>query len=407
MQTAVPSQAASQSGVPGVLVGPGDGVGSAALAATGRSWLRRYAWFVLAWNVAVILWGAVVRATGSGAGCGNHWPLCNGEVIPTSPRIATLIEFTHRAMTGGVHADDPRPGNLDVSGYQEPPSGPLYRRGLRSSAGQRSASRSASGQAWLRRPRPVARPLCGPADSSGQHPSSAGGAGVDGPLSGPQIRLYERQRGVPLLRAGSNCAGIDHRGRGHGIAGRAWGYIVPSGDAGPGHGPGPLPGEPLGTAPAMDASRGERAGGVIRCRAGYRERRRGKMPGRERWPGSGPGYCFPSLRWVGSMCCCVLPPGCRSRICSGQTFTGLRWWCCRRVWWWCRWAARVVSAVSDFPPERGRRARADWWCRRALLSLALVAGIVAGVGGGLAAKRSAAGWQQRVRERLDNRPQSA
>jgi len=62
--------------------------------------LRRYAWLVLGWNIAVILWGAVVRATGSGAGCGNHWPLCNGEVIPTSPRIATLIEFTHRAMTG-------------------------------------------------------------------------------------------------------------------------------------------------------------------------------------------------------------------------------------------------------------------------------------------------------------------
>lgn len=68
----------------------------------GHSRLRQYAWFVLAWNIAVILWGAVVRATGSGAGCGNHWPLCNGEVIPTSPRIATLIEFTHRAMTGGA-----------------------------------------------------------------------------------------------------------------------------------------------------------------------------------------------------------------------------------------------------------------------------------------------------------------
>ncbi len=64
--------------------------------------LRGYAWFVLAWNIVVILWGAVVRATGSGAGCGNHWPLCNGEVLPTSPRIATLIEFTHRAMTGGA-----------------------------------------------------------------------------------------------------------------------------------------------------------------------------------------------------------------------------------------------------------------------------------------------------------------
>jgi cytochrome c oxidase assembly protein subunit 15 len=42
----------------------------------------------------VILWGALVRATGSGAGCGNHWPLCNGQVIPLSPRIDTIIEFT-------------------------------------------------------------------------------------------------------------------------------------------------------------------------------------------------------------------------------------------------------------------------------------------------------------------------
>lgn len=56
----------------------------------------RYAWGVLLYNLLVILWGAYVRATGSGAGCGSHWPLCNGEVIPRSPEIATLIEFTHR-----------------------------------------------------------------------------------------------------------------------------------------------------------------------------------------------------------------------------------------------------------------------------------------------------------------------
>ncbi|HEY0308599.1 MAG TPA: COX15/CtaA family protein [Acidobacteriaceae bacterium] len=67
-----------------------------------RKALRWLAWVALAWNVLVILWGAMVRATGSGAGCGNHWPLCNGQVIPTSPRIATIIEFTHRCMTGGA-----------------------------------------------------------------------------------------------------------------------------------------------------------------------------------------------------------------------------------------------------------------------------------------------------------------
>jgi heme a synthase len=63
--------------------------------------LVRFAWGVVGYNVLVILWGALVRATGSGAGCGNHWPLCNGQVIPLSPGLHTVIEFTHRCMTGG------------------------------------------------------------------------------------------------------------------------------------------------------------------------------------------------------------------------------------------------------------------------------------------------------------------
>jgi cytochrome c oxidase assembly protein subunit 15 len=62
--------------------------------------LRRFAWAVLAYFTAVILWGALVRATGSGAGCGEHWPLCNGTVIQHSPRADTIIEFTHRLTSG-------------------------------------------------------------------------------------------------------------------------------------------------------------------------------------------------------------------------------------------------------------------------------------------------------------------
>lgn len=62
--------------------------------------LRRFAWGVLAYNVAVIVWGAAVRATSSGAGCGDHWPLCNGTVIQHHPRVATIIEFAHRASSG-------------------------------------------------------------------------------------------------------------------------------------------------------------------------------------------------------------------------------------------------------------------------------------------------------------------
>lgn len=59
------------------------------------------AWGILAYNLLVILWGAVVRATGSGAGCGSHWPLCHGELMPRSPQVETLIEFSHR-LTSGV-----------------------------------------------------------------------------------------------------------------------------------------------------------------------------------------------------------------------------------------------------------------------------------------------------------------
>ena len=59
-----------------------------------------YAWSVLVFNVFVIVWGAFVRATGSGAGCGSHWPLCNGEVILRAPAIETIIEFSHRATSG-------------------------------------------------------------------------------------------------------------------------------------------------------------------------------------------------------------------------------------------------------------------------------------------------------------------
>jgi cytochrome c oxidase assembly protein subunit 15 len=59
-----------------------------------------FAWLTLAFMVLVVLWGAVVRATSSGAGCGANWPLCNGDFFPQHPRLATVIEFTHRSMSG-------------------------------------------------------------------------------------------------------------------------------------------------------------------------------------------------------------------------------------------------------------------------------------------------------------------
>jgi cytochrome c oxidase assembly protein subunit 15 len=60
----------------------------------------RYSWLLLAYVTAVILWGAYVRASGSGAGCGSHWPLCNGVIVPRDPSAKTLVEFGHRITSG-------------------------------------------------------------------------------------------------------------------------------------------------------------------------------------------------------------------------------------------------------------------------------------------------------------------
>jgi heme a synthase len=62
--------------------------------------LRRFAWGVLVYFIIVFLGGTLVRATGAGAGCGDHWPLCNGTVVQHHPRLDTIIEFTHRIMSG-------------------------------------------------------------------------------------------------------------------------------------------------------------------------------------------------------------------------------------------------------------------------------------------------------------------
>lgn len=65
-----------------------------------RRRFERIAWAVLGYTVLVILFGAWVRITGSGAGCGEHWPSCHGELVPRSPTVATVIEFTHRVTSG-------------------------------------------------------------------------------------------------------------------------------------------------------------------------------------------------------------------------------------------------------------------------------------------------------------------
>ncbi len=60
----------------------------------------KYTWFLLIYNILVILWGAYVRASGSGAGCGSHWPACNGQAIPSFQKYETVVEFFHRLTSG-------------------------------------------------------------------------------------------------------------------------------------------------------------------------------------------------------------------------------------------------------------------------------------------------------------------
>jgi heme A synthase len=65
----------------------------------GRKRFAIFAWALLAFNIPVILWGAYVRVSFSGDGCGAHWPFCAGQVIPQHMAAPMAIEFTHRMMT--------------------------------------------------------------------------------------------------------------------------------------------------------------------------------------------------------------------------------------------------------------------------------------------------------------------
>jgi heme A synthase len=64
------------------------------------SGFAKFAWFTLAYNILVILWGVFLRASKSGDGCGQHWLTCQGEIIPSAPELKTIIEFSHRMTTG-------------------------------------------------------------------------------------------------------------------------------------------------------------------------------------------------------------------------------------------------------------------------------------------------------------------
>jgi heme a synthase len=64
--------------------------------------LTTLAWSAAACTYLLIVLGAVVRITGSGMGCGDHWPLCNGHLFPPLDDIGTVIEWSHRLMAALV-----------------------------------------------------------------------------------------------------------------------------------------------------------------------------------------------------------------------------------------------------------------------------------------------------------------
>ena len=64
-----------------------------------RRGFSRFAWAVLLYNIPVILWGAYVRISFSGDGCGADWPFCAGHMVPRNMARPMAIEYTHRMMT--------------------------------------------------------------------------------------------------------------------------------------------------------------------------------------------------------------------------------------------------------------------------------------------------------------------
>jgi len=61
----------------------------------------RLAWIAALFTYLLIILGAIVRITGSGLGCGEHWPLCNGKLLPPLD-LPTMIEYGHRLAAAVV-----------------------------------------------------------------------------------------------------------------------------------------------------------------------------------------------------------------------------------------------------------------------------------------------------------------
>jgi heme a synthase len=68
--------------------------------------LKRFLkWFAVLTTIGmlfVLLGGALVTKTESGAGCGDSWPLCHGELVPSNITSELIIELSHRVVSGAV-----------------------------------------------------------------------------------------------------------------------------------------------------------------------------------------------------------------------------------------------------------------------------------------------------------------
>lgn len=63
-----------------------------------EKWVKRLSFAAMIGMFLVLMMGSTVTNTGSSEGCGRHWPLCQGEFIP-SYAVTTAIEFSHRVVT--------------------------------------------------------------------------------------------------------------------------------------------------------------------------------------------------------------------------------------------------------------------------------------------------------------------
>ncbi len=61
---------------------------------------KKWSQVLIFYTMLVILWGAWVRISHSGDGCGDTWPLCGGRLIPEAEQNKTWVEYAHRLMSG-------------------------------------------------------------------------------------------------------------------------------------------------------------------------------------------------------------------------------------------------------------------------------------------------------------------